>query len=93
MTRPPLLLRVHVSGADDKGIRLWIPIFLLLPFFYLAAGVLGLGLFGVALVSAGRGIRPHLARAFAGPFEFFHACRGFRVEVQEDRQTVLVIIE
>lgn len=83
----PQLLTVRIKGAEDRVIRIWVPVLpvalVLSPFLILAALVAAVA----CLV-----YRVRVMRAFATGWRLFCALPGTRVDVHEGRTAVLVSI-
>lgn len=89
MMFPPSIMRIHV-GEKEKGVRLWLPIFLLWPIVLLAALLMTpFVLVGAVLLWPRGWGRPLL---LAGPLllGLVFAARGLTIDVEEGPQRIYI---
>jgi hypothetical protein len=84
---PPLVLRVGIAREGRRSVRLWLPLFVLLPLIYVA---LSIGALVLASRGRRRGLPVSAPRLFAALVGAFHACRGLIVDVVEGESKVFV---
>lgn len=79
MSLPPMFLKLVFAEGRKRGFRLWIPIFLLLPFIYLFLCAVACLFF---LVNINR--KSKFKTAIMEPFRMFNATKGLAVDVVND---------
>ena len=104
MRRPPVLMKVQIRGKE-RNVRLWLPLFLLVPLVLLLLIVLSpVILIAVIIVrrTGRRGRLPPVARASLGilcsvrgiraAFDVLCSMPGLRVDVVNDKERVYVSV-
>jgi hypothetical protein len=90
---PPFFLRLAIGQDGKPGFRIWLPLFLLIPFIYLAIVLFNLFFVPLVLVFSVRGRRFSAARvALLEPFRILNATKGIRVDVQNPYHQVSISV-
>ena len=93
MNRPPLMMRIRVKNHGSRGINIWLPLFLIFPFFLILIVALAPLALLAAIVLLPFGMARMLLIAPA-MFGIFHAMRGLEVDVdEENKERVLISIK
>jgi len=91
MNRPPYLMRVHIID-DGRKIRLWLPLFIILPFIALLILIVLPFLLVAAAVLWWSGWGRPLLCIIPATLGCLCALRGLKVDVLNDREKVFISI-
>jgi hypothetical protein len=90
---PPLFLNFSIGERGRSRFRLWLPVFLLIPFVYIVIAIVDLFLIPILLVLTPQGRRLACAKvALIEPFRILNATKGLTVEVVDSTQQILISI-
>jgi hypothetical protein len=93
MSMPPLFLNLVIGEHGKTKFRLWLPLFLFIPFVYIAIALFDLIFVPLLVAFSPKGKKLDCARvALVEPFRILNATKGFSVDVQNPYFRVLVLV-
>lgn len=94
MKRPPVFMRLEVQG-EKRGIRLWLPLFLLFPLVIVMLIILSplilLLLIGI-LIFWPNGWGKRVLLIFRAAFNIFLSLRGLKIDIKNGPKTIYISI-
>ena len=91
MKRPPMLMHVKVRGGE-RGLSLWLPLFLLLPLALVVFIILSPLILIAVLVLWPSGWGKRVLLLLSATFEVLCSMRGLRVDIQSSSQYVYISV-
>jgi len=95
MMGPPLVLRIRLSEKGGRGIRMWIPLFLIYPVLFIFTVLLAPVVFFAAaiLAIAGLGTQSRMLLMLPRLVELMCALRGLTIDVRDNEDQVYISLE
>ena len=91
MKRPPMLMHLRFQG-EERGLRLWLPLFLLLPLALVIFIILSPLILIAVLVLWPSGWGKMALLVLKTACEIFWSIRGLRVDIQSSYQCVYISV-